>query len=103
MKRYRDFLYDLSTHWIILVAFLALVRECFITAGQPHHCTNEKVYVQHHIMRQSVYFTNFYESLHSAGHCEFFTMRWSRLLGDCVLRQAPSFLHHQFLIEQKDK
>lgn len=46
------------------------------------------------------HFTDFDKSLDSAGHGELFAVCWTRLLGDCVLRQTPSFLHHQFLAEK---
>lgn len=45
-------------------------------------------------------FTYFHKSLDSAGHGELFAMCRTRLLGDCVLWQTPSFLHHQLLEER---
>lgn len=44
-----------------------------------------------------MHFTDFNKSLDSACHGELFAVCWTRLLGDCVLWQTPSFLHHQFL------
>lgn len=47
-----------------------------------------------------MHFTDFNKSLDSAGHSELFAVRWTRLLGDSVLWQTPSFLHHQLLAKK---
>lgn len=44
--------------------------------------------------------TDFYKSLHTAGHGEFFAMSRPRLLRHSVLRQTPAFLHDKLLSEQ---
>lgn len=59
---------------------------------------NAKKSCQHKLRKLNIMnFTNFHKSLNPAGHGELFAMCWTRLLSDCVLWQAPSFLHHQFL------